>query len=93
MKKILYLQSKLIAEAEGAKASDTKTNEVLQRKIFAMVKAEPAGPELVKKLLAMAKEEVDHFTPEQKKEMDKQGGMAALTASLGEFTKPWFKTS
>lgn len=89
---IIYLQSKLIAEAEGAKVSDTKTNEVLQRKIFAMVKAEPAGPDLVKKLLAMAKEEVDKLTPEQKKEMEKQGGMPALTASLGAFAKPWFKT-
>jgi uncharacterized protein len=89
---IIYLQSKLIAQAEGAKANDTQINEALQRKIFALVKQEAAGPELVKKLQTLVKEESTKWTPEQKKELDKQGGLLAVYASLQEFSKPWFKT-
>ncbi len=89
---IIYLQSRLIAEAEGGNANDTKVNEMLQRKMFALVKAEPASPELVKKLQALAREEVAKLSPEHMKELEKAGGMTTLNASLSEFSKPWFKT-
>ncbi|MFO0812993.1 MAG: alpha/beta fold hydrolase [Gemmatales bacterium] len=89
---IIYLQGRLIAKAGGAKEADLEASATIQRVLFGAIKAEKPGPELVKKLKELLKAEVAKLTPEQKKEMDKAGGIAQAEASLLTFTVPWFKT-
>jgi pimeloyl-ACP methyl ester carboxylesterase len=89
---IINLQGRLISKAMGTKEADLDASERIQRKLFAMIKAEPPGKELMQKLKTTLQAEVATLTPEQRKEMDKMGGMAAAEASLPMFTQPWFKT-
>lgn len=89
---IVCLQGKLINMAEGAKTEEAARGEAIQRKLFALVKAEPGGPELTKKLNELLKAEVEKLNPEEKKSLDKTGGINAAKAQLGMLSSPWFKT-
>jgi fermentation-respiration switch protein FrsA (DUF1100 family) len=88
---ISCLQGRLIAKAGGMKDADLDVSERIQRKLFAVIKAEPPGTDLVQKLKQTMQTEVANLTPEQRKELNKAGGLTAAEASLAAFTRPWFK--
>ncbi len=88
---ILYMQGRLIAEAGGAKPQQLEANEAIQRKLFALIKSEPASKELVVKLKKIMEVELDNLPAELKKEMEKMGRDTALK-QLERFGDPWFKT-
>ncbi len=89
---IIYMQARLISLAGGAKKEDVDRGMVIQRKLFALVKAEPPSNELVIKLKALLKSELANMTESEKKDLEKQGGEAAVETQLAVFASPWFKT-
>lgn len=89
---ILYLQGKLIAQVEGAKPEQVTFNENVQKRLFAIVKSEPASPQVVKKLQQALKEEMQKLPDDVKKELAKKGVLAQAELQLASFAKPWFKT-
>jgi uncharacterized protein len=89
---IIYLQGRLIALAGGMKKEIVDHNEEIQRKLFALVKAEKPSAELVAKLRKLLNEEIAKSSEEEKKELEKEGGKAAIEAQLTSFTSPWFRT-
>jgi alpha/beta superfamily hydrolase len=89
---IIYMQGRLISLAGGAKKEEVDRGMVIQRKLFAMVKTEPPSNELVVKLKALLKSELANMTESEKKDLEKQGGQAAVEAQLAAFALPWFKT-
>lgn len=88
---ILYLQAKLISQAEGVSEEKIKSNAAVQRKIIEMVKSEPPSKELVDKLKKVMKEELDKLPANVKTEIAKVG-MDTMLGQLNRFDKPWFKT-
>ena len=89
---IIYMQGRLIAMAGGAKKEQVDHGEAIQRKLFALVKSEQPSKELVAKLKTLLNEELAKSSDAEKKELEKEGGMAAIEAQLASFTSPWFKT-
>ncbi|MBL8824170.1 MAG: alpha/beta hydrolase [Planctomycetia bacterium] len=89
---ILYLQGKLIAQVEGAKPEQVAFNEGVQKKLFAIVKAEPASSQVVKKLQQALKEEIHKLPEDVKNELAKKGTLSQAELQLASFAKPWFKT-
>ncbi|HQR08149.1 MAG TPA: alpha/beta fold hydrolase [Gemmatales bacterium] len=89
---IIYMQGRLIALAGGAKKEHVDHGEEIQRKLFTLVKAEKPSNELVAKLRKLLNEEIAKSSEEEKKELEKEGGKAAIEAQLSSFTSPWFKT-
>lgn len=89
---IIYMQGRLIAKTGGASTKDLDRGEAIQRKLFAIIKAETASADLVKKLQTVLKDELANLTPEEKKEVEKAGGTQAIQAQLATFAYPWFKT-
>jgi uncharacterized protein len=88
---ILYLQSRLICEAMGVKPEDAKRSGDLQRRLFTLAKAEEPSADLVRKLKAVLKEELDKLGEADEKALLTAGPEAAY-AQLGAFAQPWFKT-
>lgn len=88
---ILYMQGRLIAKAMGAGAKELDKGENIQRKMFAMIKAETPSKELVSKLRELYKTELGKLDDEEKKAVQKQGGMEAVEAQIKPFEFPWFK--
>lgn len=89
---IIRMQGRLIAQVGGAKKEELDRGEAIQRKLYEIIKNEKPSSELVTKLKKVMKEEVEKLTDAEKKEMDKQGGMAAVEAQMAAFAYPWFKT-
>lgn len=88
---ILYLQGRLIAQAAGAKKDELDRSEAIQRKLFALIKAEKPSTELVAKLKTLYMKELEQLSDAEKKEVEKAGGMPVVQAQLAAFAYPWFK--
>ena len=88
---IIYLQSRLIAKAMGARTEMLDRSEAIQRKAFALLKAEDPSPELTKKIKALFAEEMAKLPDALKKEAEKEGNLEAAQAQMGALTTPWFK--
>jgi fermentation-respiration switch protein FrsA (DUF1100 family) len=86
---ILYRQGELIALASGASAEAAAKNNAVQKKLFAVLKAEPDNKAATAKIEAIVKEEIDKLTPEERKAIE---GLEELKkAQLQMLYTPWFR--
>lgn len=86
---ILYRQGELIALAAGASADAAKKNNELQKKLFAVLKAEPDNAAAAAKLDAVVKEEQAKLSDEERKAVE--GLEEAGKAQFKMITTPWFR--
>jgi hypothetical protein len=86
---ILYRQGELIALAAGAPADAVKKNNQLQRKLFAVIKAEPDDATAAAKLDAVVKEEQAKLSDEERQAIE--GLEEAGKSQLKMITTPWFR--
>lgn len=88
---IIYMQGRLIALANGSKKEHVDHGEEIQRKLFTLVKNEKPSAELIARLKKLMTEEIAKSSEEEKKEIEKEGGMAAMEAQFSQFVSPWFR--
>jgi len=86
---ILYRQGELIAVASGASAEAAAKNNEVQKKLFAVLKAEPDNAAAAAKIDAIVKEETEKLTVDERKALE---GLEELgKAQLKMIYTPWFR--
>ena len=86
---ILYRQGELIALASGASAEAAARNNALQKKMFAIVKAEKDDAQATAKIEAITAEYVEQLSDEEKKALE---GLEELgNARVKMILSPWFR--
>ena len=86
---ILYLQSELIARAEGENESDIKKALEASKKIWDIAREDYKYEKLVKKIQKVYMEYIDKMTKEEKQ----KAGLtpANITAGIQQVLSPWFR--
>jgi len=90
---ILYLQGALIARANGAAETAIAKNLALQKKLFAVIKAEKDDAAAEKQLRPIWTQAFAAFTDEDKKALEVAGANpdTLFQAQLKQLVSPWFR--
>jgi pimeloyl-ACP methyl ester carboxylesterase len=88
---ILYLQGALIAKAEGATEAQAAANLEIQKRMFAIIRAEPDPAAAVTKLQHTLQEVVEALPEETRRRMASELAPAALDAQIRQVNSPWFR--
>jgi pimeloyl-ACP methyl ester carboxylesterase len=90
---ILYLQAALIARAGGADEKAIAKNLELQKKMFAVIKAEKDNAAAEKKLHPMWSQSLAEMSEEERKALDFSGGNpdSLFKAQAKQILSPWFR--
>ena len=86
---IIYLQSRLIAEASGVREEDIEQNHDVTRKIFTVVKADESDDIIKNKLRKMLLDEFDAKTEDERKAIGDPE--APIEAQVRQVTSRWFR--
>ncbi|MHB1193024.1 MAG: alpha/beta hydrolase family protein [Longimicrobiales bacterium] len=88
---ILYLQGALIARAEGASDAQAAANLAIQKRLFAVVRAQPDTAVAAQELRHALQEAVAAFPAETRRRMEGELTPAALEAQARQVNSPWFR--
>lgn len=88
---IVQLQSDLIARADGAPEALVAANLETQRRLFALVRAEPDPDAAAPKLRAILEESVAALPAEVREAMAEETTATAFEAQVRQVNSPWFR--
>jgi hypothetical protein len=88
---ILYLQGALIARAEGASDAQAAANLEIQKRLFAIVRAQPDTAAAAQELRHALQEAVATLPAETRRQMESELAPAALEAQVRQVNSPWFR--